>query len=242
MGSSRWCCRLPRLMAHLGQAQATDCDAIYTDITIASIAGVDTELSFSSDTNMGECLIVGRKLSRGERANRRGQFVSLRSKPNNFVHALELSKAALSGSGFGTLKTDHMAAFLSTAEMLLPESRWMRQLAVMKTDGCRPHLRCLRCPSSLLAFRRRALAAGGPKGSRIADNAVDPDWKRGVDHQFFVSVAHRAPFIKQPASPTSTYPSCGTTMRKEKREWSAFLIHRCWCDQEWSPLRQDFGR
>ena len=65
----------------------------YTDITVASIAGVDTELSFSSDTNIGECLIVGRKLSKGERAIRRGQFVSLRSKPTNFAHALELSKA-----------------------------------------------------------------------------------------------------------------------------------------------------
>ena len=70
----------------------------YADITVVSIAGVDTELSFSSDTNIGECLILGRKLKEQEQPSGRGQFISLWRKPADFMHAMELSKVILSGT------------------------------------------------------------------------------------------------------------------------------------------------
>ncbi|MXY46083.1 MAG: hypothetical protein F4Y44_03675 [Chloroflexi bacterium] len=63
----------------------------YTDTTIVSIAANGKEMSFSSDTGMAECLIIGRKLVTNEGTSQRSEFISLRRKPANFVHALELA-------------------------------------------------------------------------------------------------------------------------------------------------------
>ena len=180
----------------------------YTDITIASIVGVDTELSFSSDTNMGECLIVGRKLSRGERANRRGQFVSLRSKPNNFVHALELSKAALSGSEIRHLEDGPYGGIpIYCGDALAGESL---DAPVGSHENGWSAARIFDASVAQVAY---SLSGGelwlpaAQKAQELPITQLTRIGQRGVDHQFFVSVAHRAPFIKQPASPTSTYPS-----------------------------------
>jgi len=51
----------------------------YTDLILASIAGADgAELSFSADTGMGECLVVGRKAKTG---SKRATFVILNERP-----------------------------------------------------------------------------------------------------------------------------------------------------------------
>ena len=47
----------------------------YTDVAIASIASDDLEMSFSSDTDMGECLVIGRKLAQGEESSGRGTLI-----------------------------------------------------------------------------------------------------------------------------------------------------------------------
>ena len=64
----------------------------YTDVTTVSIAANEEEMSFSSDTGMGECLIIARKLNSKEKVNRRANFASLCRRPSGFVHALEVSK------------------------------------------------------------------------------------------------------------------------------------------------------
>lgn len=51
----------------------------YTDLVLVSIAGAgDTDMSFSADTDMGECLIVGRKSTTG---SKRATFVVLNERP-----------------------------------------------------------------------------------------------------------------------------------------------------------------
>jgi len=51
----------------------------YRDLTLVSIAGVDgADLSFSADTDIGECLVVGRKNSKG---SERAVFVILNERP-----------------------------------------------------------------------------------------------------------------------------------------------------------------
>ena len=65
----------------------------YTDITILSIAANGKDMSFSSDTGMAECLVIGRKVAESEKPSIRGKFVSMRNRPSSFIHALELSKS-----------------------------------------------------------------------------------------------------------------------------------------------------
>ena len=67
----------------------------YTDVTIVSNAANGDAMSFSSDTGIAECLVIGRKLAPRKKPSGRGTFISLRSKPRSFVDAQELSKVVL---------------------------------------------------------------------------------------------------------------------------------------------------
>lgn len=57
----------------------------YTDLILVTIAGMDgAEMAFSADTDMGECLVVGRKRRDDEniRSERRATFVILTEPPS----------------------------------------------------------------------------------------------------------------------------------------------------------------
>lgn len=55
----------------------------YSDLIFVSIAGArDDELSFSADTSMGECLVIGRKTPR---ENKRATFVVLNHRPDSQI-------------------------------------------------------------------------------------------------------------------------------------------------------------
>ena len=63
----------------LGRSPARFWLSITANLVIISIAGVtDTDLSFSADTKMGECLIIGRKCETG---STRATFIILKKRP-----------------------------------------------------------------------------------------------------------------------------------------------------------------
>ena len=68
----------------------------YDNLEVLSIAANGRDISFSSDTGMGECLVVARKGS-GNTANKIGRFVSLRQRPQGFAEADAIAKT-LSGA------------------------------------------------------------------------------------------------------------------------------------------------
>ena len=70
----------------------------YTDVTIVSIAANGYAMSFSSETDIAECLVIGRKLAPRKKPSGRGTFISLRRKPSSFADAQELSKVVLSNT------------------------------------------------------------------------------------------------------------------------------------------------
>ena len=71
----------------------------YTDLEILSIAASNiTDLSFSADTGLAECLVVARKLRTGEKGTARGRFTSLSHRPQGFAHASETSKSVLNST------------------------------------------------------------------------------------------------------------------------------------------------
>ena len=180
----------------------------YTDITVVSIAGVDTELSFSSDTNIGECLILGRKLAKDEQPSGRGQFVSLRRKPADFAHALELAKVITSSTTMRHLEDgpyggipiycgDELAGEVLDAPVDSHENGWG----------------VARILDASVAQVAHALSAGElwlptePQARELPMAQLIQVGQRGLDSQLFISSAHKGPFTKAPASPTATYPS-----------------------------------
>ena len=89
----------------------------FTDLMVLSIAANGRDMSFSSDTGMAECLVLARKVPTGrshldtlpskdrrEQGNRdghpsvrRGNFVSLRHRPQGFAHAAQIAKGIEAG-------------------------------------------------------------------------------------------------------------------------------------------------
>ena len=67
----------------------------YSDLTVLSNVANGKDMSFSSDTGMGECLVIARKLKSGEQNDGRVTFVSLASRPQGFAHAAEIARSIL---------------------------------------------------------------------------------------------------------------------------------------------------
>ncbi len=69
----------------------------YTDLTLLSIAADSIrDISFSADTGLGECLVIARKLKMSETPSYRGQFVSLRERPQLLANSSSISKSVVS--------------------------------------------------------------------------------------------------------------------------------------------------
>ena len=67
----------------------------YTDITIISVVANGKDMSFSSDTGMAECLVIGRRIAASEKPDFRATFVSLSDRPANFAAASQIANAIL---------------------------------------------------------------------------------------------------------------------------------------------------
>ena len=68
----------------------------YTDLTVLSIAANGKDMSFSSDTGMAECLVIGHKLKVGETPETPLHFTSLIRRPSGFIHSSLLAQNILS--------------------------------------------------------------------------------------------------------------------------------------------------
>ena len=111
---------------------ATQC----TDVTVVSIAANGHDMSFSSDTGMAECLVIGRSLATNERPSGRGIFISLRHRPHDFAEAQDMSRAILSGKEMSrSRKMGRTVVPLSTAEIAWLAKCWRLQLMVTRPDG-----------------------------------------------------------------------------------------------------------
>ena len=64
----------------------------YDGLTVFSIAANGKEMSFSSDTGMGECLVIARKLREKEVVTGSPCFLSLHRRPRGFDQAAEFAK------------------------------------------------------------------------------------------------------------------------------------------------------
>ena len=180
----------------------------YSDLTIVSIAANGYAMSFSSDTGIAECLVIGRKLAGGKKPSDRGTFISLRSKPSSFVDAHELAKTVLSGKtprrledgpygGLPVYRGDAVSGEMLDAPLDRHEAGWgaARILDASVTQAAH----------SLAKGKLWLPAEWEPHELPMA--LLQQVGQRGLDSQLFISDAHKGPFTKAPPSSTATYPA-----------------------------------
>ena len=180
----------------------------YTDITILSIAANGRDMSFSSDTGMAECLVIGRKAEDGENPDARGNFISLRGRPSGFIHALELSKSIANGGATRHLEDGPYGGIsIDSGDERSGES------VEAPLDDHETGWGAARILDASLAQVAHALSNGKlwlpaqPKALDLRMARLNEVGKRGLDSQMFISAAHKGPFTRTSASPTATYPS-----------------------------------
>ena len=180
----------------------------YADITILSIAANGRDMSFSSDTGMAECLVIGRKIAEGEDPAVRGKFVSLAGRPSSFIHALELSKSVSNAAVIRNLEDGPYGGVpIYSGEERDGES------VEAPLDDHETGWGAARILDASVAQVAHSLSRGKlwlpaePKARELSMAELREVGKRGLDSQMFISAAHKGPFTRTSASPTATYPS-----------------------------------
>ena len=180
----------------------------YTGLTIVSIAANGYDMSFSSDTGIAECLVIGRKIAPGEKPKGRGTFISLRRKPHTFGDAQELSKMVLSSNtprrledgpygGVPVYCGDAVVGEILDAPVDSHQNGW----------GAARILDASVAQAAYSLSNGKLWLPAGPQPIGLPITHLSQVGQRGLDSQFFVSRAHKAPFTKMAASTTATYPS-----------------------------------
>ena len=180
----------------------------YTDVTIVSIAANGNDMSFSSDTGMAECLIIGRKLARDEKPKGRGTFISLQLKPNSFVNAQELSRVVVSSTTLRRLEDGPYGGV-----PIYCGNAVVGEMLDAPIDDHESGWGAARILDASVAQVAHSLSGGElklPAEARVHKLPIvllSEIGQLGVHDSYLTMETHKGPFRKESATPTATYPS-----------------------------------
>ena len=180
----------------------------YRCTSVLSIAGAASdETSFSSDTGMGECLVIAQKCGDGNAEEGSGSFITLATRIKGFGGASAV--AAAIGNADGTRNIDdgpfggtpllvgnELAGQVIDAPFYQSGSVWG---AVRTSD--------MSVVQTAYALERCSLwLPGTPAPVELKTTRLNKIGKMGFHHRDIGGQAPRAPFELAAPSPTSTYP------------------------------------
>ncbi len=180
----------------------------YDDLTVLSIASNDKDMSFSSDTGMAECLVIGRKLKAAEAKAQRVHFTSLTRRPQGFAHASSMAKNIIEcdyvrqiedGPYGGTplMVGDEWAGEMLTAPCYSDGAAWG---SVRLSDHS--------LAQTADALSRSKLWLPGRHSSlKLKATTLVSIGSLGLYHLDIIGRPPRGPFTKLRPSPTATYPA-----------------------------------
>ena len=182
----------------------------YEDLSVLSIAANDVkDMSFSSDTGLGECLVIARKVrTKNTSPSPRAQFTSLRHRPQGFAESSTVAKEITECNSPREIEdgpyggTHLMLGDEQTGEMLSTQ---------IAEDGQNwGGVRLLDYSLAQTAFalsRSKLWMPGYTKVSDVRTSLLGEVGTLGLVHRDITGPRPRGPFDKIVASPTSTYPS-----------------------------------
>ena len=203
----------------------------YTDVDIISIAANGTDMSFSSDTGVAECMVIARRKTDQRRPTERAKFVSLRRRPRDFVEAHEVANAILSNA-----ETRHIedgpygGIFIKCGDGIEPDGEILDAPISNYADGWgAARLRDAAVAAGRSCPGRRAfVAAPATGGASLAHCAAAPNRAAAGWTRSFLSAPRtvgRSPDL--PPAPPPIIRPCGITMRGGKPGWFARRTGRC---------------
>ena len=183
----------------------------YADLTVLSIAANGRDMSFSSDTGMGECLVIARKRRLGEARAQRSTFVSLHHRPEGFAHASTIAKGITS---CGTIRQVEDGPYDGTPLMVGDgPSAQISNLLTVPNDGKGENWGAVRLLDYSLAQAAYALShsrlwlPGQAAAQELKTAYLDDVGKLGLVDRDITGPPPRGPFTKTTPSPTATYPA-----------------------------------
>ena len=181
--------------------------ANYTDLNVISIASNGSEMSFSSDTGMAECLIIARKDLLERDTGKKADFISLVCRPQGFVQASHLARIVVDAEGKRTLED---GPYGGTPLLIGDETFGEILTANCGAEGQQwGTVRLLDCS---LAQMAQALSCskvwlpGQMEAFGLEVVCLSDLGKMGLYHLDINGPIPRGPFTKVAASLTSTYP------------------------------------
>ena len=180
----------------------------YADVTVVSIAAAGTDMAFSSETGIAECLVVGRKTDAKETPARRAQFITLNQRPSGLAAADEFYQKIVANPDARRLEDGPYGG-----TPLYCGASEIGESLDAPLDDHETGWRAARIADATIAQVAHSLAGGHlqlpaqHQSLGLPVTALNQIGERGVDHQLLVSAAHNGPFLKGAASPTATYPA-----------------------------------
>ena len=180
----------------------------FSDLTVLSIAANGRDMSFSSETGMGECLVIARKRKAEESRMTRAQFISLHRRPQGFAEAAEISRNILDTSKVRQLEEgpyggerlvvgDDLVGEVLTTPLAEDGENWG---SVRLLDSA--------LAQSAYAMTQSTLWLPGKQNSLEMKVApLSAVGKLGSYHLDIIGPPARGPFDKVAPSPTATYPA-----------------------------------
>ena len=190
----------------------------YTDLTVLSIAANGRDMSFSSDTEMAECLVIARKLGTGEAPGERGEFTSLARRPQGFASAGSLAGTLIAQSDIRRIE-DGPYGGNALMEGETPAGEVLS--APSSPDG--DVWGAVRVSDYSIAQTADAMSCsklwlpGIVTSLEIAVERLGKIGQLGFVHRDITGPRPRGPFDKTSSSPTATYPSIWNHNAKNER-------------------------
>ena len=183
----------------------------YDNVEVLSLAARNLrDISFSADTGLGECLVIGRKETRSITKGA-PKFVSLLERPRHLVHSNEL------GNSMGRTAVDRTLSDGPYGGTILPVAQGgssVHDQAIMaKIDPSGANWNAVRIADFAVAQTARALVnsqlwlPGQPAGMHLPVVTLNVAGRLGLVDRDVIGPPPRGPFDHMPATPTPTYPS-----------------------------------
>ena len=227
----------------------------YTDLDVLSIAANGKDMSFSSDTGMGDCLIVARKAAGSEKPDPRSRFVSLQRRPAGFAHADEIAKNIVGSHDCARQIEDGPYG----GDPLMVGDELMGEMAATLLDADGGAWGAVRLSDYAVAQtayaleRSRLWPPAMAEARELKTVPLNVVGKLGMYHLDIIGPPPRGPFSKAAPSRTATYPAlwnhdaknetrivCSPDSQLRVRRGMEAKAHDVWASAGHAHLNLDF--